>query len=40
VRGEAGLRLLEAGFLRLERLTSKFLPDAVNPVLHSGAVVK
>lgn len=39
VRGGALLRLLENAFLWAERQTSKFLPDAVNPLLHTGAVV-
>lgn len=39
VRGEALLRLLEAPFLRVEQLTAKLLPDPINPLLHTGAVV-
>lgn len=39
IRGETLLRLLEAPFLKLEQLSSKLLPDPINPLLHTGAVV-
>jgi ferredoxin len=38
VRGNALLRLLERGFLYLDRLVGRVLPEALNPFLHSGAV--
>ena len=38
MRGEAVLRAVENAFLRLERFSSRFLPDAVNPLLHTGAL--
>jgi ferredoxin/coenzyme F420-reducing hydrogenase delta subunit len=38
VRGGALLRALESVFLRLEAGSRRLLPDAWNPLLHSGAI--
>jgi ferredoxin len=38
VRGEALLRPFENGFYRLDRLLAKFVPQALNPFLHTGAI--
>ncbi len=38
VRGQALFRAAEAGFLWLERGARRLLPDALNPLLHTGAI--
>lgn len=38
VRGERVLRIGERGFLRLDRLLGRAVPDALNPFLQTGAV--
>jgi ferredoxin/coenzyme F420-reducing hydrogenase delta subunit len=38
VRGESLMRPLENAFLRLDRLLARFLPESLNPFLHTGAV--
>jgi len=38
VRGSRVLRWLERGFLQLDRLLGKALPEPLNPLLHTGAI--